>query len=197
VSGSANIPVTSVSLLREITGNPSSVRWQEMYDRYRRPMAAFVASRFPSLDPEDVIQETMFALSARLGEWRYSPDDKGHFRNYLMGILKHKATDALKRRARDAKTKSAVKTLAETAHEDGDAELDELRKNALEVAVGRLMADDGVNETHKSVFRCVVFGREPPSEVAARFGVSRANVDQIKSRLTSRLKETVAKLMAV
>ena len=66
-----NIPATSVSLIRDIANDPQSARWSELYLRYSEPMAAFLKSRYPSVEPADVIQETMAALFERLPEYRY------------------------------------------------------------------------------------------------------------------------------
>ena len=56
------------------------------------------------------------------------------------------------------------------------------------------MADESVNALHRTVFRHVVLSHETPEEVAAKFGISRNNVDQIKRRLTARLAEAVRKM---
>ena len=47
--------------------------------------------RFPDLEPEDAIQETLLALVDALPTYRYVPGETGCFHNYLTGILWHKA----------------------------------------------------------------------------------------------------------
>ena len=186
------IPPTSVSLIRALSDDPQSVRWAELYRRYEEPMRGFLKAKFPSLEPEDVIQETMLALSRRLPDYRYTPDEKGHFRSYLMGILKHKAADAIARRTREADARERLKRQPRDGGcRPGD---DEWRVSALEVAISQLMADESVNALHRMVFRHVVLSHEPPEEVAAKFGISRNNVDQIKRRLTARLADAVRKM---
>ena len=64
-------------------------------------MEAFMRERFPSLDADDVIQETLIAVCAALPSYRYAPDEKGHFHNYLTGILRNKALRALRKREQD------------------------------------------------------------------------------------------------
>ena len=194
--GAPNIPETSVSLIRAISSDPGSDRWHEMYARYREPMRAFLAARFPTLgDPDDVVQETMVALARRLADagWRYAPDEKGHFRNYLMGILKHKAADTLARRMREAETRDALRTLPRQAPGGDDPDL---RRSALEVALAQLFADDGVSALHKTVFKCVALGGEAPADAARRLGISRANVDKIRSRMVERLRGLMSTLLA-
>ena len=57
--------------------------------------------RFPSLEADDIIQETLVALCRVLPSYRYAPDEKGHFHNYLTGILRNKALRALRKREQD------------------------------------------------------------------------------------------------
>ncbi len=72
-------------------------RWGEFVTRYRPMMEAFMRERFPSLEADDIIQETLIALCKILPSYRYAPDEKGHFRNFLTGILRNKARTALRK----------------------------------------------------------------------------------------------------
>ena len=58
--------------------------------------------RFPSIDADDVIQETFIALCKVLPSYSYEPDEKGHFRNYLTGILRNKAMRTLRKERQNA-----------------------------------------------------------------------------------------------
>ncbi len=187
----STVPRTSVSLIRSLADDPQSARWTELYARYEESMRAFLRENYPTLEADDVIQETMIALAKRLPNYRYLPDEKGHFRNYLTGILKHKAMDAVARRTREAAVREDLRTQPrEKAEADSD-----WRAEALEVAIAQLLADDSINPLHRTVFRHVALMRERPDDVAARFGTSRANVDQIKRRLISRLSEMMTSLL--
>ena len=188
----AAIPVTSVSLIRTLADNPESARWAELYRLYEEPMRGLLQQRFPSLEADDLIQETMAALAKRLPDYRYTPDAKGHFRNYLMGILKHKAMDALERRRREAEKKDDYARSPRTS--DGSHD-NSWRDAALEVAIQQLMSDASVNARHREVFRAVALEHLKPEAVAERFGISRGNVDQIKRRLIERLSEIVSQLI--
>lgn len=187
----AQLPVTSVSLLRTLADDPQSVRWSELYQRYLPAMTGFLQAKFPSLEPEDTIQETMVALFRKLPDYRYTPDEKGHFRNYLMGILKHKAMDALERRRREAEKKDGYSRDLPMQNPQDNS----WRDAALEVAIQQLMADETINARHREVFRCVALEHRKPEAVAEQFGISRGNVDQIKRRLIERLGEIVAQLV--
>ena len=70
---------------------------------------------FPSLDADDVIQETLIAVWAALPSYRYAPDEKGHFHNYLTGILRNKALRQLYKEQRHAE-------IAEMVHDDASCD---------------------------------------------------------------------------
>ena len=83
------VPPTSISLLKDLSNGAGAVRWTEFFRRYEPVMRAFLAARFPSVDADDAIQETLISLTKALPEYRYTPDGNGHFRNYLVGIVRH------------------------------------------------------------------------------------------------------------
>ena len=64
--------------------------------------------RFPSLDADDVIQETLVAVWAALPSYRYAPEEKGYFHNYLTGILRNKALRQLHKDQRQAEIAEMV-----------------------------------------------------------------------------------------
>ena len=97
----AQIPTTSTTLLRDLAQDAQHARWGEFVARYRPMMEAFMRERFPSLEADDIIQETLVALCRVLPSYRYAPDEKGHFHNYLTGILRNKALRVLRQRERD------------------------------------------------------------------------------------------------
>ena len=144
--------------------------------------------RFPSLDADDVIQETLIELIRVFPVYRYSPKEKGHFHNYLTGILRHRALrmmDEEKRRAR---------VVAEMRHVDVDADDAAWRESLMEIALQQLLADTSIHERTRLVFARVAVNGEKPDDVAAAFGITRNAVDQMKSRLMARLKELVTAL---
>ena len=187
------VPPTSVSLLKAISDGTASARWTDFYCRYAPAMRGFLYERFPSVEADDVIQETLIALTKAMPDYHYTPDANGHFRNYLMGIVKHKALDALRR----AKNFSDLKTDIE--QNDGRLaftpplpdEDDAWKQSAMETAIEQVMSDENITARTREVFRHVALMHEPPDEVARQFGISRNNVDQIKKRMIARLSELV------
>lgn len=191
----AEIPKTSVSLLATLANDTANARWYEFYNAYEGPMRAFLASQYPMLEADDIVQETMIALVKRLPSYHYTPDERGHFHNYLMGILSHKAADAVRRYKKQKRVTEAAQDAASTALPPAlpaCAEDDEAWENAAkEAAIDQLMADDSLAPNTRMIFEHVVLLHESPESVAAKFGTTRNNVDQIKARLIARLAKII------
>lgn len=193
----ATIPTTSTTLLRDVASDSQHARWTEFAARYRPMMEAYLRERFPSVDAADVIQETLVAVCAALPSYRYAPDEKGHFRNYLIGVVRNKALMALRSKERDDKLKLAYAESVQ-AERNGDCAADEIwRKSVFEIALQQLMADTSINERTKQIFVRTAIRKEPPEEVARSLGVSRNVVDQQKRRTLARFKALVAALKGV
>ena len=190
----ANALVTSITLLKSLASGTDNARWAEFFRIYEEPMRSFLSARFPSVDADDAIQETMVALMRRMPDYHYTPDSNGHFHNYLTGILKHKAEDALRREARESGKRDRLKErgAADAPREDPD----DWKLAAMNAALEQLLSDESINARTREVFRHVALMHEPPAEVAAAFGLSRANVDQIKRRMVQRLSVLVSSMTA-
>ena len=194
------IPATSISLLKDLSSGTAAARWTEFYRRYEPVMRAFLQLHFPSVDSDDAIQESMVALMKALPEYRYTPDRNGHFRNYLVGIVRHKALDALRRE----NVRNALKsTMAEEERErmkqvqPMDTQSDDgWRHSAMEAALEQVLEDDSIAARTREVFRHVALMHEQPEDVARQFGITRNSVDQIKSRMIARLAGLVKAMTA-
>ena len=192
-----NPPETSTTLLREIASDARNARWGEFVERYRPMMLAFLESHFPAADADDMVQETLIALASALPNYKYAPDEKGHFRNYLTGILRHKAIRSAQRQRRNTEELREFRKdptgAAPTASADDDEEA-EWRKSLMEVALSRLLADETIHGRTREVFRRVAVNGEKPDDVADSFGITRNAVDQMKNRMMTRLKSIVRDL---
>ena len=194
----STIPPTSVSLLKAISDGTASARWTDFYHRYEPAMRGFLHERFPSVEAEDVIQEVLLALTRAMPNYHYTPDGNGHFRNWLMGIVKHKARDAINR----AKRISDIKTdIAQWGNQQSVelailAEDDSWMHSTMEAAMDQVMSDESITARTREVFRHVALMHEQPEDVARQFGISRNNVDQIKKRMISKLAALVSAMTA-
>ena len=207
----AKIPTTSTTLLRDIANDSQHARWGEFVARYRPIMEAYMRERFPSLDADDVIQETLIAVWAALPSYRYAPEEKGYFHNYLTGILRNKALRQLHREQRQAEIADEMRRSRGDAPQclvnggrarspsapqgviQGDDE-QSWRETLVEIALQQLMNDESIQSRTRQVFLRVVVNGEKPDDVAAAFGIERNAVDQIKSRMMPRLQKIVADL---
>ena len=201
------IPTPSTPLLRDLAQDAQHARWSEFVARYRPMMEAFMRERFPSLEADDIIQETLIALCRILPSYRYAPDEKGHFHNYLTGILRNKALRVLRQRERDEKARAdyaAAGGRASTRAATGAAgspadEEDErpYRESLFELALRQFLADDSIADRTKRIFERTAINGESPEAVASAFKMTRHAVDQAKSRAMARLRDIVKKLEAL
>ncbi len=186
-------PVTSITLLKVLGNDAQSPRWTEFAKLYASTIDGFLFKCFPKVDAEDVVQETLLALTEKLPLYEYDPDTKGHFRNYLVGIVRYKAIEQLKRRRRDADLKAVLETKAqlnwEYESQSYSVDLRDWRHEAFEAALAQFMADKSISTRDKEIFRRVALLDESPEGVAKIFDIKRNNVDQIKARMTKKLKE--------
>ena len=185
-------------MLKAIGADAYSQRWTEFVARYQPVMESFLAERFPDVDADDVMQETLVVIARKLPNYHYAPDTKGHFRNYLLGILKNKAREEQKRRNRAVRAEEAAKesvAMSQAVSPDEDAEARNWRLAAYEVALQQLLADPRHSERTRQIFIRTALKGESPASVAALFGTTRNNVDQTKNRMTAELKELARRLV--
>ena len=193
----SNIPDTSTTLLKDLARDSQHARWGEFVARYRPMMESFMSANFPTVDAADAVQETLIALIETFPVYRYVPEEKGTFHNYLTGILRHKALKMLAKESHrsalhEAYAKDAAVGGAASGADDG-----QWRDALFEIALQQFMADDTVADRTKRIFARVAIDGEKPEAVAKAFGVERNAVDQIKSRSMARLRELVAALEKV
>ena len=187
------VPVTSISLLKVLGEDSQSPRWREFLRMYASTIDGFLFKHFPTVDAEDVVQETLRALVEKLPLYEYEPDTKGHFRNYLIGIVRFKAIEQLKRRKREADLRVELEANAqfewECEKQSYSVDLRDWQREAYEAALAQFMADKSISTRDKEIFRRVALQGESPEDVATIFDIKRNNVDQIKARMVAKLKE--------
>ena len=194
----AQVPVTSTTLLRNLSSDARHYRWGEFVRRYQPMMEEYLRVHFPGLEAEDIVSETLVALVDALKNYRYAPDETGRFHNYLTGILKHKALHSCKMAERHAKSVEAFADSAKCADDSAAlAEEQEWKETVFAIAVRQLLADETIQDRTKQVFHRVVINHESPDAVADSFGIKRNAVDQMKSRMMTKLREIVESLKTV
>lgn len=193
-----NCVTTSTTLLKNLAEDSAHPRWSEFVSRYHPMMEAYLRKRFPSVEADDVIQETLIAIVKILPLYCYVPDEKGHFRNYLTGILRNKA---LRKIRTDKRRHDFLDTLSSDSHTETnlnclleDDEMQQWREAMYELALERFLSDKTIAERTKRVFVRTSVNGESPEAVAAAFMMTRHAVDQVKFRAIAKLREFVKEL---
>ena len=192
------IPETSTTLLRDLAQDSRHTRWGEFVARYRPMMETYMHTRFPMVDADDAIQETLIALIKVFPVYHYSPEETGAFHNYLTGILRHRALRMIecesKRLNKELKYQEIEGLSASDRNKDDKSVW---RESVFEIALQQLLADESINDRTKQVFVRVAVNGEKPESVAESFGIARNAVDQMKARMKERLRELANMLMKV
>ena len=190
----AKPPKTSTTLLKQISTAAEHPRWAEFVAKYRPMMESFMRERFPGVEAEDLVQETLVGVMKALPDYVEREDRKGAFHNFLTGILRHKAIDALQRAGR----RIGAEALAAGGGTDGAGEEEEeWRRTLYAVALGQLMDNPRLGARSKQIFLRTALRGEKPQAVAESLGVARGVVDLTKTRMTARLRELVERLKDV
>ena len=188
------VPDTSTTLLRDVADSQHA-RWAVFYSRYQPMMLAYLRERFPSLDADDIIQETFAALAKILPDYQYDPEKKGAFHNFLTGVLRNKALCALdanrRKMAIEERMQLAITVNGKSVHEQS---YHDWRENLFEVALQQLLADESIHDRTKQAFVRTAINGEPIEVVADSLGVQRNTVDCMRSRTLQQLREIVEKL---
>ena len=148
--------------------------------------------RFPSVEADEAIAETLIALIDVFGNYRYDPEETGRFHNYLTGILRHKALRLCRQVERE-------RSLRERAAEEqkvppDNPEEENYRKSLFDIAVRQFFDDETIAPRTKEIFRRTAIKGESPEAVAQSFLMERHAVDQIKSRSIAKLRAFVEAL---
>ena len=191
-----NNETTRSSVLRAVANTENEAAWQRLFDLY----AGFVFSiaRSKGLKPEDaddIVQVVFADLARNLPTFQYGRT-KGKFRSYLAGLVHWRVMDRLKAGKRDTELKVNFLEEAQSfasPDDDGFAER-EWQAAALEEALRRIKPD--VRPEHYAAFVASAIEGQDTEAVMRLYGLSRDNLYQIRKRLTEKLRETIANVLA-
>lgn len=190
----AVVPETSTTLLRDLAADSRHARWAEFIDRYRPMMEAFLRRNFPQVEVEDLVQETFIALVDILRNYRYAPDETGAFRNYLTGILRHRALHVRRGDMRRSDRQEEAWKLMDMQDSPNEQEERAWREAIYEIALRQFREDETIRPEMRQVFERVAVKGESAQDVAVSLQMTRANVDKIKSRAMAHVRKIVQKL---
>ena len=185
---------TRSSVLRSVASSENEAAWNRLFDLY----AGFVYSiaRSKGLKPEDaddMVQVVFADLARNLPTFHYDRE-KGRFRSYLTGLVNWRVMDRLKASERDAELKANFWEEAKAAAGDDDFSEREWQAAAMEEALRRIKPD--VRPEHYAAFVASAVKGQDTDAVMKLYGISRDNLYQIRARLTAKLREKVADVLA-
>ena len=187
-----NNETTRSSVIRAVADTENEAAWQRLFDLYAGFVFSIARSKgLREEDADDVVQVVFSDLARNLPTFQYDRA-KGKFRSYLTGLVHWRVMDKLKAGKRDADLKAAFWEEAKGAATDDDGFSErEWQAAALEEALRRIKPD--VRPEHYAAFVAMKEGQETET-VMKLYGLSRDNLYQIRTRLTAKLREVVAKV---
>lgn len=147
---------------------------------------------FSPTDADDIVQETLWTAYTCLLEGRYDPS-RGSLGSWVAGIARNTMHRARRSRRRHAQLLHAGDELVESLVAPRDAASQRIRREWVRTRVGRGLRRLRREMSGQSfaVYVAVTLRGERAGAVAARFGLRRTTVYNIKSRGHRRLRELV------
>lgn len=186
---------TRSSVLMAVADAGSEAAWQRLFDLYAGFVFSIARSKgLKEEDADDVVQIVFADLARNLPTFQYDRA-KGKFRSYLTGLVHWRVKDKLKAGMRDSELKAAFWEEAKAAATDDDGFSErEWQQAALEEALRRIKPD--VRPEHYAAFVASTVEGQDTDTVMNLYGLSRDNLYQIRTRLTAKLREVVAQVLA-
>jgi len=191
---------TRSTLLHRLHNLEDQESWRTFFDRYWE-LLYNVARRSGLSEPEaqDVVQETVIAVTKAMPDFRYDPA-RGSFKQWLLRIAGRRIIDHLRRAYRqprradvdletldEARTPAALISDPAADHVEAAWE-EEWERRILAEAVTRVRG--AVNPKHFQIFDYCVLQEWPASKVAALLGLNAAQVYLAKHRVSQAVKRT-------
>ena len=189
-----NNETTRSSVIRAVADTENEAAWQRLFDLYAGFVFSIARSKgLKEEDADDVVQIVFADLARNLPTFQYDRA-KGKFRSYLTGLVHWRVKDKLKAGMRDSELKAAFWEEAKAAATDDDGFSErEWQQAALEEALRRIKPE--VRPEHYAAFVASTVVGQDTETVMNLYGLSRDNLYQIRTRLTAKLRETVAKVL--
>jgi len=180
-------PATSQTLLQklaaQITGERESA-WVRFFGLYEPAIKRFVTYHDSDHDPEDVAQEIFLKLVNVVKSGGYSPT-KGRFRAFLATMIRrHLVSLYRKDQARGAGMFVDIDEVELTVPPDIAEQIDaKWRLARHQSAIEHVLTKTAISAQSRAIYRAYVEDEMPLEEVSARFGVTKAAIYKIKSRV--------------
>lgn len=172
--------------------------WREFFEAYWRFIYnVAIKSGLTDAEAQDVVQETVIAVSKRMPGYEYRPG-KDSFKGWLMRITRWKIADQFRKRPPVDRPEEIRKTaFLERVPDPERSKLDSLwddewEKNLLKTALKRVKGQ--VNPKHYEIFIEHVIRDRPAREVAQSLAVTENLVYVVRSRVSEALKKEIKRL---
>lgn len=191
-------PTTTTLLLDGLHDSGNDAAWREFHARYS-PILLSVARRIglSDCDAADVAQEALicFLRDYRAGKY---VRERGRLRAWLSSLVRYRAIDWLRSRQRDPNEVGLSAAGEVPAQDDMEALWDaESRQTILRQALAEIRTASRIDEKTLSAFERAAIDDVPPAIVAAELHMTVDDVYQAKSRVSSKLREIVARIEAI
>ncbi len=185
-------PPTSVSLIAKIKELPpgeDGAAWARFWDLYAPAMRAFAVFKGGADNADDIVMSVFGKLVDVLRNGKFDPA-KGSFHSYLAAMIYNEVHMQHRKdtvRMADAHV-PLDETLAESlaAPSSGEVESD-WQRAILQAATEHVLKKTALSERYRAVYSFYVQEHHPIEETAAKFGLARNNVSQIKTRIEKRI----------
>jgi len=190
-----NNETTRSSVLRAVANTENEAAWNRLFNLY----AGFVFSiarrkGLNDTDADDMVQMVFTDLARNLPTFKYDRE-KGRFRSYLTGLVNWRIIDRLKTLKRETELKADFRKYVRSAAGKDDTFAErEWQAAATEEALRRIKPD--VRPEHYAAFVASAIEGQDTEIVTKLYGISSDNLYQIRKRLTAKLRETVAEVLA-
>lgn len=180
-------PETSMTLLKKIAVQVTGEReaaWVRFFGLYEPAIKRFVAWHDSSHDPDDVVQDIFLKLVSVVQSGGYD-SSKGSFRAFLATMIRrHLVSLYRKDQARGAGLHVDIDDVEPSVSADVAEQIDLKWCMARhQSAIEHVLTKTAISAQSRDIYRAYVEEGRSLDEVAAQFGVAKAVIYKIKSRV--------------
>ena len=180
-------PETSMTLLKKIAVQVTGEReaaWVRFFGLYEPAIKRFVAWHDSSHDPDDVVQDIFLKLVNVVQSGGYD-SSKGSFRAFLATMIRrHLVSLYRKDQARGAGLHVDIDDVEPSVSADVAEQIDlKWRMARHQSAIEHVLTKTAISAQSRDIYRAYVEEGCSLDEVAAKFGVAKAVIYKIKSRV--------------
>lgn len=180
-------PETSMTLLKKIAVQVTGEReaaWVRFFGLYEPAIKRFVAWHDSSHDPDDVVQDIFLKLVSVVQSGGYD-SSKGSFRAFLATMIRrHLVSLYRKDQARGAGLHVDIDNVEPSVSADVAEQIDiKWRMVRHQSAIEHVLTKTAISAQSRDIYRAYVEEGRSLDEVAAQFGVAKAVIYKIKSRV--------------